>query len=50
MSKQVAKNTERHPCDEGKRCFYCNEICEPYHWMKHDPEGAEEEMFGDDWP
>jgi len=34
----------------GKKCPYCDEIVKPWHWMKHDPEGAEEELYGDDWP
>jgi len=34
----------------GKKCPYCDKIVTSNHWMVHDPEGAEEEMFGDDWP
>lgn len=34
----------------GKKCPYCDEIVTPYHWGKHDPEGLDEELNGDDWP
>lgn len=47
---EPTRNAEHEACKEGGLCFYCGELCEPYHWAKHDPEGLDEEMNGDDWP